>query len=273
MDKRIKLYNLLKGLGKLYIQIRANPSTKDIVKEINHYVFLLEMKVDYGESIEPYYKATDKFINGWFLKNKYTQYDYKTAVLYNQVFIIANYALAEHINNNKFDKARTMASSLHNLPDFLLGEYAEKDSKKFYDEHICFYTRVHGDKSLAAFEPLFYGELNKQNEVINIRIKELKKFYQRKPIDEESYSWEVACCVYSESENFRAVVLKKSENCFNIRYEQLLYDMYVDYWYWAECNNQINTFVESAKHAEQIIYDEFKIIDYKYEGDFDIFDR
>lgn len=60
--------------------------------------------------------------------------------------------LSAKIDNKEFDKARVMASAVHNYPDFIIHEFKAED---FWGEHICYYSRTIGEQFLEQWKPLF----------------------------------------------------------------------------------------------------------------------
>lgn len=54
----------------------------------------------------------------------------------------------------EYEKARTMASSVHNYPGFITKRY-KISSEDFLKEHINYYTRVHGEEFLKDKHELF----------------------------------------------------------------------------------------------------------------------
>lgn len=58
------------------------------------------------------------------------------------------------IEKQEFDRVRTMASAVHNYPDFLIDRY-RCSSEEFWQEHINYYSRKFNENFLEEWEYLF----------------------------------------------------------------------------------------------------------------------
>lgn len=67
-------------------------------------------------------------------------------------YIISN--LIELIRLNEMEKISMMASSIHNYPSFILGEY-NCNSIDFWNEHIDFYNRTFESNFMSDWKYLF----------------------------------------------------------------------------------------------------------------------
>jgi hypothetical protein len=61
------------------------------------------------------------------------------------------------LENHEYDKARAMASALHNYPSFLLNKFYAAP-KEFWEQHICFYQRVWNEGFMSEYEVLIRRE-------------------------------------------------------------------------------------------------------------------
>ena len=85
---------------------------------------------------------------------KRTNFDVNKAYLHMPAMVRGIELLLQNIKDGEVRKTKILASSMHNYPDFIIGNYGCSASE-FYREHLCFYTREFGEDVFDEWKYLF----------------------------------------------------------------------------------------------------------------------
>jgi hypothetical protein len=85
---------------------------------------------------------------------KRTDYNMNKAYSHVPAMVRGITLLLGNIKNGEIEKTKILASSMHNYPDFIIGNYS-CPSSEFYNEHLCFYTREFGEPVFNFWHHLF----------------------------------------------------------------------------------------------------------------------
>jgi len=107
------------------------------------------------------YKNTDDFIEQYRIITelkrviqKRTDFDINKAYSHIPVIIKGISFLLDLIDKGEIEKSKILADSMHNYPDFIIGNTYSR-GHQFYKEELCFYTRECGESVFNEFEYLF----------------------------------------------------------------------------------------------------------------------
>lgn len=166
MLEKSKARRVMKALYDLFIHIRSypeDPINKEILlafhrhlgsdKGLSHIKALIQdlEKLNVRSSFLVYLIGSLKKFE--FKTGKYTMGRINKSLPILQEIV---YTLSKKIEDKEFEKAKIMASAVHNYPDFLILEY-KSDPEKFWEEHIGYYSRTFQEDFLNEWEHLFRG--------------------------------------------------------------------------------------------------------------------
>lgn len=124
-----------------------NVDIKDIVKKLKK-----SKEVYFSKPIQPIIRELEKTIVFSIQKTK---------IIENQMLKIYEEVLGlilEKYKENEFKKIKTIASSTHNLPMFLINKENKKSYNYIWNVEIGFYERVWNEKILEKFKYIFIDE-------------------------------------------------------------------------------------------------------------------
>ncbi len=162
---------VLLSLEELFIFIRSNPEKKEYFEIIKIYEKYLNknMKFNYkiikeiNKEIKSIGKDKVKELRISVFKYLISCKRLKNKELVYKSLEILNYILNEMIKRmekEEYSKVRTLASSVHNFPDFLFGN-KKIESKIFYNEELLFYNREWKEDFMLCYKNTFENEFNK----------------------------------------------------------------------------------------------------------------
>lgn len=168
MFKNIFIKRILFSIEALFLSIRSNPEDKNFLQVLKIYEKHITPEMNFNNKTIKLIKkdliSTVDFsgkqsmlddLEGLFLgvKVRHKKLIYRSLEIFNYIFK----EMIAKVETNETDKLRTMASSVHNYPGFLVGNN-KINPKLFFDEHLLFYKRRWNENFMCKYKQVFKKE-------------------------------------------------------------------------------------------------------------------